>query len=240
MEGYEAKRTAENPEAWILGSGTASLASAVYLIEHVKLQPCKVHIFDKHASLEQGAHDKGNASRGYDQFAGCLPVPGGLPMKELLATVPSAQSQGQSILDEIKTAEAKRVSTTGNGRTRFLAQKNGRMEEIPTEKLNLSFKSRVTLVRFLLKQEKSLTKCQIRDFFPQRFFDSVFWAVWSAQCVFRCLDDIVLFDQTNINQIRLSAMAQCGRVQTRYSAISPRVTQFEHLKRSRYHGLLPV
>ena len=192
MEGYEAKRTAENSEAWILGSGTASLASAVYLIEHVKVQPRNVHILDKHASLEQGSHDKGDPSKGYDQFAGCLPVPGGLPLKDLLATVPSAQSQGRSVLDEIQTAEAKRLSTTGNGRTRFLAQKNGSMEEIPIEKLNLGFRSRVTLVRFLLKREKSLAKGQIRDFFPRSFFDSVFWAVWSAQCVFRSLHNIVL------------------------------------------------
>lgn len=199
MEGSEAKRTIKDSEAWIVGSGTASLASALYLIEHVKLQPCNVHILDKHASLEQGAHDKGDASRGYDQFAGCLPVPGGLPLKDLLATVPSAQSQGQSILDEIQTAEAERLSTTGDGRTRFLAQRDGSMEEITTEKLNLSFRSRVTLLRFLLKREKSLAKGQIRDFFPRSFFDSAFWAVWSAQCVFGWLNNIVLLIRLTSN-----------------------------------------
>lgn len=184
MEGSKDKRTASNTEAWIIGSGTSSLASALYLIKHTKVQPSRVHILDKHASLEQGSHQRGNASRGYDQFAGCLPVPGGLPMKELLAMVPSAELQGQSMLEEIQTAEANRLSASGNGRTRFLAQKNGSMEHIPTESLNLSFKNRMTLIRFLLKRERSLTKCQIRDFFPKRFFESVFWAVWSAQCVF--------------------------------------------------------
>jgi oleate hydratase len=181
MQGSKDKRTAENTEAWIVGSGTASLASALYLIKHTNVQPSRVHILDKHASSEQASHDKGNASRGYDQFAGCLPVPGGLPLKELLAMVPSTESQGQSILDEIQTAEENRLSTKENGRTCFLAEKNGFMERIPTESLNLSFKNRMALVRFLLKREKSLTKCQIRDFFSRRFFESVFWVVWSAQ-----------------------------------------------------------
>lgn len=184
MHGSKDKRTAENSEVWILGSGTASLASAIYLIKHAKVQPSRVHVLNKHASLEQGSHDKGNASRGYDQFAGCLPVPGGLPLKELLAMVPSPNSQGQSVLDDIQTAEENRLSAKGNGRTCFLAQENGIMKQIPTETLNLSFRDRMTLVRLLLKREKSLTKRQIRDFLPKTFFDSIFWTVWSAQCVF--------------------------------------------------------
>lgn len=183
MKGSKDKRTAENTEAYIIGNGTASLASALYLIKHTKLQPSRVHIFDKHASLEKGSHHKGNASRGYDQFAGCLPVPGGLPMKELLAMVPSAKSQEQSLLEEIQGAEASRLSAKEDGRTRFLAQKNDCMEYIPTGSLNLSLKNRVALVRFLLKREKSLTKSQIRDFFPKGFFESPFWAIWSVQCV---------------------------------------------------------
>lgn len=183
MEGSKNKRNAENTEAYILGSGTASLASALYLIKHAKLQPSRVHIFDKHASLEQGSHHEGNASRGYDQFAGCLPVPGGLPMKELLAMVPSTKSQGQSLLEEIQKAEASRLSAKEDGRTRFLAQKNGCMEYIPTGSLNLSFKDRLALARFLLKREKSLMKSQIQEFFQKGFFESPFWAVWSVQCV---------------------------------------------------------
>ena len=147
---------------------------------------------DKHASLEEGSHHKGNASRGYDQFAGCLPVPGGLLMKELLAMVPSTELQGRSILEEIQTAQTNRLSAKENDHTCFLALGNGFIEHIPTESLDLSFKNRMILVRFLLKREKSLTKCLIRNLFPKSFFESLFWAVWSAQCVLGCSDEFSL------------------------------------------------
>lgn len=53
MEELKRKRTSENTEAWILGSGTASLASALYLVKHFRIQPFRVHILDAHASLEE-------------------------------------------------------------------------------------------------------------------------------------------------------------------------------------------
>lgn len=180
----QGKHAVEDREVWIVGSGTASLASALYLIKHTKVQPSKVHVLDEHKSLEEASHNGGNASRGYDQFAGCLPVPGGVPMKELLSMVPSTESPGQSLLQEIQTAEKNRLSTSENGRTRFLVQEKGSLEQLPIKTLNLGIRNRMSLVRFLFKREKSLTKRPIERYFPKRFFKSVFWAVWSAQCVF--------------------------------------------------------
>ena len=175
------KRAVEDHEVWIIGSGTASLASALYFIKHTKVQPSKVHVLDKHASLEEASHKGGNASRGYDQFAGCLPVPGGAPMEELLSMVPSTESPGQSLLQVIQTAEENRLSASENGRTSFLVQRNGSLEQLPVKTLNLSLRNRMTLVSFLLRREKSLTKRPIERFFSKRFFESVFWAIWSAQ-----------------------------------------------------------
>lgn len=175
------KRAIEDREVWIVGSGTASLASALYLIKHTKVQPSKVHVLDKHTSLEEALYKTGNASSGYDQFAGCLPVPGGAPMEELLSMVPSTESPGRSLLQEIQTAEEKRLSASKNGRTSFLAQVNGHLEHLPIKTLNLSLRNRMTLVRFLLRREKTLAKRPIARFFPKRFFKSDFWAVWSAQ-----------------------------------------------------------
>jgi len=180
-----AKRTAENTEAWILGSGTAPLASALYLLKLAKIPPSKIHILDKHISLEQASHHKGDSQGGYDQFAGCLPVPVGSLTKELLAMIPSATADGKSVLDEIETAEASRLSTKGNDHTCFLAQKNGGFEHIPIESLNLSYRHRKILICFLLKPEKSLIGRQIRELFPSSFFESTFWTIWSVQYVLR-------------------------------------------------------
>ncbi|KAJ5656210.1 hypothetical protein N7507_008160 [Penicillium longicatenatum] len=180
-----AKRTGENTDAWVLGSGTAPLASALYLMKNAKIPPSKIHILDKHVSLEQASHHKGDSLGGYDQFAGCLPVPAGSLMKELLGMIPSATADGESILDEIETAEANRLSKKGGDHTCFVAQKNDTFEHIPLGSLNLSYRHRKALILFLLKREKSLTGRQIRDLFPSSFFESQFWTVWSVQFGFQ-------------------------------------------------------
>ncbi|KAJ5939029.1 hypothetical protein N7466_002163 [Penicillium verhagenii] len=187
MKGCQSKpkRSAENTEAWILGSGTASLASALYLFKHAKVHPSKIHVLDKHISLEQASHHKGDSLGGYDQFAGCLPIPVGSLMKELLATIPSATAEGQSVLDEIQKAEANRLSAKGDDHTCFVALKNGAFEHIPIESLNLSLKHRTSLILFFLKREKYLTGSKIRDVFPASFFESPFWTVWSVQFGFQ-------------------------------------------------------
>jgi oleate hydratase len=174
-------RRPENTEAWIIGTGTASLATALYLINHAKLQPSKVHILDKNPSMKEDLHNHGHSSSGYDQFAGCLPVPVGSSMKELLAMIPSAELRGKSFLDEIQMTESSRLPSHGSDRTCFVAQKNGTMLHMPIKSLSLSYKYRAILIRLLLKREKSLLRRQICDVLPESFFDSFFWLVWSTQ-----------------------------------------------------------
>lgn len=87
----ENERSPEETEAWILGSGTSSLASALYLIKNGRVPANNVHILDSHGSVGQILHQVGNPSSGYDQFAGCLHVPIGAPLKELLDSIPSVR-----------------------------------------------------------------------------------------------------------------------------------------------------
>ncbi|KAL4778500.1 oleate hydratase [Aspergillus varians] len=182
------KDRSANREVWILGSGTAALASALYLVRIANLPPHKVHILDSHGSLGQALHHRGDHTSGYDQFAGCLPVPVGEPLKQLLALVPSVRGDSRSVFDEIETAESNRISSgTGkkNGYTRFLVQRNGELSCIPTKSLNLSIRQRLALVRLLFKRETDLQRKQIRDYLSRSFFRSTFWVIWSAQFGFQ-------------------------------------------------------
>lgn len=176
------KRSPETTEAWILGSGTAPFAAALYLVQDVKIPAAKVHVLDSHVSIESALHHKGNCIAGYDQFAGCLPVPVGAPLKELLASVPSVENQEQTVLDDIQNAEINRTHVMHDRRTRFM-KRNSSLRDIPTNSLNLSSKQRLQLVWFILKREKRLGRKQIQECFPNSFFQSSFWVVWSAQCV---------------------------------------------------------
>ncbi|KAJ6012372.1 hypothetical protein N7522_002727 [Penicillium canescens] len=180
-----AKRTAENTEAWIFGSGTESLASALYLIKDAKIHPSKIHIIDKHLFSERIPHHAGSSSGGYDQFAECLPVPAGLPMERLLAMLPSAQLQGPSLLDDIKRAEESRISAKKNVRTCFLALAKGSVSHVPTDSLHLNHKQRMALIHILFKREKYLLHRQVQELFSESFFRCPFWAIWSAQFGFQ-------------------------------------------------------
>lgn len=171
----------KHPEAWILGTGISSLASAFYLITKSNVRGCDIHVLEHHLSLEQATHKHGDPSNGYDQFAGCLPVPAGSPMKDLLSAIPSAEGEGRSLLDDIHGLEARRLPTQGADRTHFLKCEKGSMQRIPVESLNLGYRYRTNIARFLLRKESCLSKRQIRDFFPNGFFETAFWAVWSAQ-----------------------------------------------------------
>lgn len=178
------KRSPEQTEAWILGTGTASLASAFFLIKHAKLSPHKVHILESRDSAKEVLHRKGDPFRGYDQFAGCLPVPIGDPLKEILASIPSSipsASSEQTFLNDIQSAESYRKFTKQSYGTGILVQRNHFLRNIATQSLNLNLKHRFNLIRLLLKREKRLGRNQIGDFFPDSFFQTSFWAVWSAQ-----------------------------------------------------------
>ncbi|CAG8875856.1 unnamed protein product [Penicillium nalgiovense] len=161
-------RSPEATEAWVLGSGTASLASAVYLITHAKLRPSAVHILDEHLSLQETIHRQGSAHAGYDQFAACLPVPIGSELKEFLDTIPSAVAEGQSFLDDIQQEE-KRLAIDRTGRTCFIAQKDGCFKHLPTDSLNLGWNHRINLVRLFMKGEKPCKESQYGTFSGEAF-----------------------------------------------------------------------
>lgn len=179
--GPASKRPPAETGAWIVGTGTSSLASALYLIHDAGVPASKVHILDPHDSVGEILHQVGNSSSGYDQFAGCLPVPVGTPLKELLASIPSPRNRGRSVLDEIQTAANNRKPGVESGGTSFMVQSKHTSREIPTTSLNLDIKHRLSLMKLMLKGEKRLGRNQIKDFLPNSIFQSNFWVIWSAQ-----------------------------------------------------------
>ncbi|KAJ5149774.1 hypothetical protein N7448_001352 [Penicillium atrosanguineum] len=179
------RRPSVTAEAWILGSGTASLAAAVYLIRHAMLPPSSVHILDEHISLEHLLHREGSSSTGYDQFAGCLPIPVGRSLQELLDMIPSAGLEERSFLDDIHEETEKRLALNSQHGTCFVSGRDGSFKHLPTKRLNLGIKDRFSLIRLLLKHESHLHKRQIQEFFRAKFFESTFWEIWSIQFGFQ-------------------------------------------------------
>ncbi|KAL2846355.1 oleate hydratase [Aspergillus pseudoustus] len=177
-------RKPDMTEAWIVGSGIPALASAIYLVERAKLPPSHVHILDPHKSFSSALHQKGNSLTGYDQFAACLPIPAGRELSQLLASIPSTHVQG-SILDEIKTTSSRRLAASHGSHPFFLIQRGNRLQNVPTDSLGLNMKYRIRLLHLLGRSDKHLGRNRIIDFFDEGFFESPFWAIWSAQFCFQ-------------------------------------------------------
>jgi oleate hydratase len=176
------ERSPNTTEAWIIGSGISALASAVYLIEIAKVPPQRVHIWDHNVSLGNVIQPEGDPVRGYDQFGGCLPVPVGAPLRELLALVPSAHkpATSQSVLDDIVSREIGRNRPQKNEKVNFLIQKKGKLESLSSHS-SIQLKDRQRLARFLLTCERRMKRKRICDFFPESFFQSFFWVILSIQ-----------------------------------------------------------
>lgn len=175
------KRPPDATEAWILGSGTAALASAFYLIRDAKIPPLKVHLLNPHKSFQRALHDKGDSHRGYDQFVRCLPVPVGAPLEKLLSLVPGGRAH--FVHDEIEAEDGHRDTTKHGRDTYVLIQSSQTLTEVPIKASSLDFRHRIRLLCLMLKNERYLWKGQIRNYFPESFFKSAFWAIWSVQYV---------------------------------------------------------
>jgi oleate hydratase len=120
-----------------------------------------------------------NFAGDYDQFAGYMPAPVGAPIEELLASIPSARGRG--VLDPASHADMDQVLSTRNGSPYYLVQKKQTFRRVSTTSSNLGLKDRLSLLKLILKPEKHLGQCQIKDVLPTNFFRSPFWAIWSAQ-----------------------------------------------------------
>lgn len=179
------KSVSDQGEAWILGSGTGSLAAAFYLIRYAKMPPDKVHLLESRENIHEVLHQAGDSNSGYDQFAGCLPLPGGSPLRDLLASIPSSVQTDtghlQSSLCMIQSAEVHRAFAKQSLCTRVLVQKSRKPRLIATGPFDLHIKHRLELIRLVLGREKRLGRNHIKDCFSEGFFGTSFWAVWSAQ-----------------------------------------------------------
>ncbi|KAJ6049355.1 hypothetical protein N7499_012039 [Penicillium canescens] len=102
--------------------------------------------------------------------------------------VPSALAEGRSYLRDIQEKE-EQLAINGKEGTCFITQNEGALKHLPTKSLNMRWIHRIRLMRLLIKEEKSLQKKEIRNYFRESFFQSTFWMIWSTHLsILSCLD----------------------------------------------------
>ncbi|KAF7719163.1 Uncharacterized protein PECH_001801 [Penicillium ucsense] len=173
------KRDPQSVQAWLIGSGIASLAAAVHLIKQAKVPANQVHIIDAHHASGGAMETSGNAEDGYTLHTGALPYFYEQCVKDLLAMVPSRESPEKSLWEAIREQENSN-RPLNKASTRAVSQTEDGTRRVDTHRLPIGAKLRMDLIKFVLESERSMESKKISDVFDANFFESEFWKLWST------------------------------------------------------------
>jgi oleate hydratase len=185
MAGHSSQRTHRDPkkiQAWLVGSGIASLAAAVHLIKDANVPASHIHILPAQSQAGGGIETVGNHEIGYTVHAGLQPYFSDPCVKELLSLVPHPVDQDKTLFDVIRD-EKNGQENSPKAWTRILVHGQSGPERVDTRRLDLGLKDRLDLVRIMLEDETKLEEKSVREVFDTRFFQSNFWIFWSTTYV---------------------------------------------------------
>ncbi|KAL5003068.1 streptococcal 67 kDa myosin-cross-reactive antigen like family-domain-containing protein [Aspergillus recurvatus] len=140
-----AHRNPENLDAWILGSGIASLTAAVHLIQEARVPPSRIHIIETLDVAGGTTVSHGNAKEGYDFRAGMRPQFNDLCMDNLLSLVPSLTDPNRSVRDEILDFARTLNIKPAHEQTRFLERKDDKVHRVQGKKMAPGVRDRISI-----------------------------------------------------------------------------------------------
>ncbi|KAL4757475.1 oleate hydratase [Aspergillus foveolatus] len=108
---HEFSRDPNNVQAWLVGSGIASLTTAVHLIREAKVPGPNVHLIDTHKGTGGGMKMQGTEDSGYFLPYECTPHFHGSCVERLLSIIPSPANPEKSILQAVRDRDAGARST---------------------------------------------------------------------------------------------------------------------------------
>ena len=168
----------KDSKVYIIGSGIAGLASAVYLLKDAGIVAENIHILEKD-SIAGGATDgAGNPEQGYVVRGGRMHEMHYECYWELLSHIPSLENPNISVRDESYEFNQRFVS---NAQARLL--KDGKKLDVSS--YGLSFSQQMDFIKLTYVSEESLENKAIEDWFDKDFFETKFWYIWSTMFAFQ-------------------------------------------------------
>ena len=168
----------QDAKVYLVGSGIASLASAVYLIKDAGVRGENIHILEQ-ADIVGGALDgAGDPDGGFVIRGGRMHEEHFVCYWDLLSNIPSYDDPAVSVTDECFEFSSRYVS---HAQARLL--KDGRKLDVSS--FGLSFKDQTDLTRLLFTPESSLDNIRISDWFSEDFFETTYWLLWATMFAFQ-------------------------------------------------------
>jgi oleate hydratase len=161
-------------KAHIVGGGFAGLASAALFIRDIKTPGSDITIYEADDKLGGGFFLDGDAEHGYN-------LPGSIFDKEfrcalnLLKTITTQRYPKINVAEEFLTFNREHPF---DDLTHIVDRNLGRVHN--PLRYGLTLGDGLKLAKLSLASEASLDGKLIQDWFPQRFFDTEFWLLWST------------------------------------------------------------
>ena len=172
------KGNPQQSRIYLIGSGIASLAAAVYLEKDAGVPGRNIQILEK-ANLFGGALDgAGEADRGFVIRGGRMHELHYECYWDLLSYIPSYDDPNVSVKDESFDFNSRFVT---NAQARLL--RDGKKLDVSSFGLNL--KQQGEFLRLMFASERSLDNKRIEDWFDQDFFKTNFWLLWTTMFAFQ-------------------------------------------------------
>jgi oleate hydratase len=162
-------------KAHIVGGGFAGLAAAALLIRDIKTPGSDITIYEAEDKLGGGFFLDGDAEHGYN-------LPGSIFDKhfncavDLLGTIPTEGYPNINVAEQFLTFNQEHPF---DDRTHIVDRDLRRVHD--PLRYGLTLGDGITLAKLSLTPEASLDGQLIRDWFPQRFFETEFWLLWSTE-----------------------------------------------------------
>jgi oleate hydratase len=171
-------KNAKEATVYLIGSGIASLASAVYLEKDAGVKGENIHILEKDNILGGALDGAGDSDEGFVVRGGRMHEMHYECYWELLSHIPSLEDPSISVRDESYDFNKRFVS---NGQARLL--KNGKKLDVSS--YGLSLKQQSDFLKLTYVSESSLGNKRIEDWFDQEFFETKFWFIWTSMFAFQ-------------------------------------------------------
>ena len=162
-------------KAHMVGGGFAGLAAAALLIRDIKTPGNDITIYEAEDKLGGGFFLDGDAEHGYN-------LPGSIFDKhfncavDLLGTIPTEGYPNINVAEQFLTFNQEHPF---DDQTHIVDRDLRRVHD--PLRYGLTLGDGITLAKLSLTPEASLDGQLIRDWFPQRFFDTEFWLLWSTE-----------------------------------------------------------
>lgn len=168
----------EHAKVYLVGSGIASLASAVYLIKDAGVPGENIHILEQDNILGGALDGAGDPENGYIIRGGRMHEEHYLCYWDLLSNISSYDDPDVSVKDESFDFNARFVS---DAHARLL--KDGKKMDLSS--FGLSLKDQADLLKLTFTSEEKLDYVRIEDWFHHDFFETNFWYLWTTMFAFQ-------------------------------------------------------